>query len=180
MEIDKLNQQQDRLSKDISTYADLIEVKDETIVKLTNQVHENELKSVMNTSVPPSPGGPRCPPAAFHPQTLGVGQHPKMAVGRTSSNGISFDSDRGEFKEFVDVGVQTNEKASTYGPEKRASEHITTSIIESNDSITENDIEKLQDMVTAYEMQNKFLNKEVLELNQLRQQAIDREQKLFM
>ena len=35
-------------------------------------------------------------------------------------------------------------------------------------------------MVTAYEMQNKFLNKEVLELNQLRQQAIDREQKLFM
>ena len=37
-----------------------------------------------------------------------------------------------------------------------------------------------QDMVTAYEMQNKFLNKEVLELNQLRQQAIDREQKLFM
>ena len=38
----------------------------------------------------------------------------------------------------------------------------------------------LQDMVTAYEMQNKFLNKEVLELNQLRQHAIDREQKLFM
>ena len=35
-------------------------------------------------------------------------------------------------------------------------------------------------MVTAYEMQNKFLNKEVLELNQLRQQATDREQKLFM
>ena len=35
-------------------------------------------------------------------------------------------------------------------------------------------------MVTAYEMQNKFLNKEVLELNQLRQHAIDREQKLFM
>ena len=29
-------------------------------------------------------------------------------------------------------------------------------------------------------MQNKFLNKEVLELNQLRQQAIDREQKLFL
>jgi hypothetical protein len=28
--------------------------------------------------------------------------------------------------------------------------------------------------------QNKFLNKEVLELNQLRQQAADREQKLFM
>ena len=40
--------------------------------------------------------------------------------------------------------------------------------------------EGLQDTVTAYEMQNKFLNKEVLELNQLRQQAIDREQKLFL
>ena len=40
--------------------------------------------------------------------------------------------------------------------------------------------EGLQDTVTAYEMQNKFLNREVLELNQLRQQAIDREQKLFL
>ena len=40
--------------------------------------------------------------------------------------------------------------------------------------------EDLQDTVTAYEMQNKFLNKEVLELNNLRQQANDREQKLFM
>ena len=40
--------------------------------------------------------------------------------------------------------------------------------------------EKLQDTVAAYEMQNKFLNKEVLELNQLRTQANDREQKLFM
>ena len=40
--------------------------------------------------------------------------------------------------------------------------------------------EKMQDTVAAYEMQNKFLNKEVLELNQLRQHAIDREQKLFM
>merc|ERR1719350_382970 len=40
--------------------------------------------------------------------------------------------------------------------------------------------ETLQDTVTAFLMQNKFLNKEVLELNQLRQQAIDREQKLFI
>lgn len=40
--------------------------------------------------------------------------------------------------------------------------------------------ESLADTVTAYEMQNKFLNKEVLELNQLRQQAAEREQKLFM
>ena len=34
--------------------------------------------------------------------------------------------------------------------------------------------ETLEDTVMAYEMQNRFLNKEVLELNQLRQQAIDR------
>ena len=40
--------------------------------------------------------------------------------------------------------------------------------------------ETLEDTVTAFQMQNKFLNKEVLELNQLRQQAIDREQKLFI
>ena len=40
--------------------------------------------------------------------------------------------------------------------------------------------EDLADTVTAYEMQNKFLNKEVLELSQLRQQAGDREQKLMM
>ena len=40
--------------------------------------------------------------------------------------------------------------------------------------------ERMQDTVAAYEMQNKFLNKEVLELNQLRTQANDREQKLFM
>ena len=40
--------------------------------------------------------------------------------------------------------------------------------------------ESLQDTVTAFLMQNKFLNKEVLELNQLRQQAMDREQKLFL
>ena len=67
-------------------------------------------------------------------------------------------------------------------------------------SQTDNDKDKehLEDMVTAFQMQNKFLNKvriwnnlletmdikfnfqEVLELNQLRQQAIDREQKLFI
>ena len=31
--------------------------------------------------------------------------------------------------------------------------------------------DSLQDMVSAFLMQNKFLNKEVLELNQLRQQG---------
>ena len=33
--------------------------------------------------------------------------------------------------------------------------------------------DSLQDMVSAFLMQNKFLNKEVLELNQLRQQGIN-------
>lgn len=84
-------------------------MKDEQIVKLTNQVHEIELKNVMNSSVPPSPGGPRTPCRTPLPN-LNI---QKLAIGRTSSNGLSFDSDKGEFKEFVDVGVQTNEKSST-------------------------------------------------------------------
>ena len=75
-----------------------------------------------------------------------------------TSNGLSFDSDRFEFREFVDVASQAS-------LDREASDRAR---------------EDLQDAVTAYEMQNKFLNKEVLELNQLRQQAIDREQKLFM
>ena len=72
---------------------------------------------------------------------------------------FSFDSDKFEFKEFVDQGVQCTELAAV---------------------LVEKEKEGLIDTVTAYEMQNKFLNKEVLELNQLRQQAAEREQKLFM
>ena len=72
---------------------------------------------------------------------------------------FSFDSDRFEFKEFVDQGVQCTELAAV---------------------VVDKEKEGLVDTVTAYEMQNKFLNKEVLELNQLRQQAAEREQKLFM
>ena len=72
---------------------------------------------------------------------------------------FSFDSDRFEFKEFVDQGVQCTELAAV---------------------VVDKEKEGLVDTVTAYEMQNKFLNKEVLELNQLRQQAAEREQRLFM
>ena len=72
---------------------------------------------------------------------------------------FSFDSDKFEFKEFVDQGVQCTELASV---------------------VVDKEKESLADTVTAYEMQNKFLNKEVLELNQLRQQAAEREQRLFM
>ena len=72
---------------------------------------------------------------------------------------FSFDSDKFEFKEFVDQGVQCTELAAV---------------------VVDKEKESLADTVTAYEMQNKFLNKEVLEQNQLRQQAAEREQKLFM
>jgi hypothetical protein len=92
------------------------QVKDESIVRLTNQLHEMELKNVMSLGMsvpPPSPGGPRLPAinnvSAF---TLSAVNN-KMAVHRTNSNGISFDSDKGEFKEFVDVGVQTSDKTNT-------------------------------------------------------------------
>ena len=79
-------------------------VKDESIVKLTNQLHEMELKHVQINSVPPSPRVPHTPVFNFMQ---------KQGIPRTNSNGISFDCDRGEFKEFVDVGVQTSDKAST-------------------------------------------------------------------
>ena len=82
-------------------------------MRLTNQLHELELKNVMTssgTSVPPSPGGPL--KGGGGPGTpLGFGS--RTSVHRTASNGISFDSDKGEFKEFVDVMVQTSEKTNT-------------------------------------------------------------------
>ena len=44
---------------------------------------------------------------------LGLGpRHPSLMRLHSNSNGISFDSDKGEFKEFVDVGSQTNEGKS--------------------------------------------------------------------
>ena len=41
---------------------------------------------------------------------LGLGpKHPSLMRLHSNSNGLSFDSDKGEFKEFIDVGSQTNE-----------------------------------------------------------------------
>ncbi len=122
-------------------------MKDESIVRLTNQLHEMELTSVMVTSMEStnSPGGPNAPV--------------RSAAGKITSNGLSFDSDKFEFREFVDVGSQTGSSTGLDGSSS---------------------FETLRDTVDAYEMQNKFLNKEVLELNQLRQQAADREQKFYM
>jgi len=179
VENDRINQQLEKVQTELTVFRDLLENKDDQIVKLTNQIHEIELKNVMHESVPPSPGGPRTP----HLSNLSL--HKLQLTGRASSNGISFDSDKGEFKEFIDVGSQTRQQTSMHGQEVRASEHVTASLSKdaaSGDGETTSlpDVEKLQDTVTAYEMQNKFLNKEVLELNQLRQQAIDREQKLFI
>ena len=120
IETDRLGQQHERITNDLTMHQDLIQVKDDTIVRLTNQLHEMELQNVMISSVPPSPGGPFSPNAtpfsnakSTPPQVVHkLNMHPKVSALRTSSNGISFDSDKGEFKEFVDVGVQTSEKAS--------------------------------------------------------------------
>jgi hypothetical protein len=99
----------------------LFQAKDESIVRLTNQLHETELSNVMLaatvnnlTSSQTSghlsigtPGTTGCQP----PTTpLGLGpKHPSLMRLHSNSNGISFDSDKGEFKEFIDVGSQTNE-----------------------------------------------------------------------
>ncbi|XP_071749014.1 TBC1 domain family member 2B isoform X3 [Lepeophtheirus salmonis] len=124
--IERQDTELQRERDEISTYQHLLEAKDDSIVRLTNQIHEIELHQAVVSENSPKLG----------------------------SSGISFDSDKFEFKEFVDIGVQTD----LFGKER----------------------EHLLDTVTAYEMQNKFLNKEVLELNQLKQQAIEREQKLFI
>ena len=80
----------------------------------------------------------------------------------------------------------------TSGPELMATSMVSSDDVSSSTNADANlnnngsyagvggEMERLQDTVTAYEMQNRFLNKEVLELNQLRTQATDREQKLFM
>ena len=104
------------LEKELATYGHIIEVKDRSIIKLSNDLHEYDLTQKIEQATPLSGG--------------------------------SF-----VFSEKVSVGSQTD---------------------------IEKQRESLQDTVTAFLMQNKFLNKEVLELNQLRQQAMDREQKLFL
>ena len=105
----------------LKTKKNLFQAKDESIVRLTNQLHETELSNVMLaatvnnlTSSQTSghlsigtPGTTGCQP----PTTpLGLGpKHPSLMRLHSNSNGISFDSDKGEFKEFIDVGSQTNE-----------------------------------------------------------------------
>lgn len=127
---------------------------------MTNQLHEMELSLVVAASTgTPGPLSNNNGPS----HVFGV-DSPKVAK-KFTSNGLSFDSDKFEFREFVDVACQAN-AGSNLGS--------------ANPTMSEKDRESLQDTVTAYEMQNRFLNKEVLELNQLRQHANDREQKLFM
>ena len=126
VEIDRLASQLEKLQTELMTYQDLLSVKDDQIVKLTNQIHELELKNVINTSVPPSPGGPR---------TLSNLSLHKVAVTRTTSNGISFDSDKGEFKEFIDVAVQTNDRSSYVSfhlNDPQFKEHLEASFLSTN------------------------------------------------
>jgi len=122
MEYDQLADKLYKTQQESGTQLQIIEVKDESIVKLSNQLHELELKEKMGVQISP----------------------PLLCNGDTSNI---------FFCEKVCVGTQSD---------------------------LDKQKESLQDTVTAYEMQNKFLNKEVLELNQLRQQANDREQKLFI
>ena len=116
-----------------------------------NQVVAASTVSALDSPLPQQPPG--TPPINFKKTAL------RQCKSQMTSNGLSFDNDRLEFREFVDVGSQTNPGYMSPADKEK---------------------EALQDAVTAYEMQNKFLNKEVLELNHLRQQAGDREQKLFM
>ena len=70
------------------------QTKDETVVRLTHQLHDLELSSVVLASA-----------AAANENSLpSAGSSPNPI--KLTSNGMSFDSDRSEFKEFVDVGVQ--------------------------------------------------------------------------
>ena len=121
MDIEKNEQQLKEnicaLEKELATYVQIVEVKDRSIVKLSNDLHEFDLTQKIEQATPLSGSGTFV------------------------------------FSEKVSVGSQTD---------------------------VEKQKESLQDTVTAFLMQNKFLNKEVLELNQLRQQAMDREQKLFL
>ena len=113
-EVELMQERISKKEKELSTYAHIVEVKDRSIVKLSNDLHEFDLQHKMEQQQQGTP-----------------------LTG--SSSGSQF-----TFCEKVTVGCQTeNEKQK----------------------------ESLQDMVAAFLMQNKFLNKEVLELNQLRQQG---------
>ncbi len=80
------------------------------MVRLTNQVHEMELSNVVASAVlsssSDSPGGPNNP-GSTGPLPL---PHPRPPPMMATSNGISFDSDRFEFREFVAVACQTSDK----------------------------------------------------------------------
>lgn len=90
-------------------YKSLFQTKDESIVRLTNQLHEMELNNVkILSSDSPKP----------------------CKTPKGTSNGLSFDSDKFEFREFVDVACQT----VVVGDKEK---------------------EDLQDTVMAYEMQNR-------------------------
>ena len=108
-----------KTEKELSTYAHIVEVKDMSIVKLSNDLHEFDLNQKIEQQQQATP---------LSVGVAGAGQQQQFV-----------------FCEKVSVGSQTE--------------------------TGEKQKESLQDMVAAFLMQNKFLNKEVLELNQLRQQG---------
>ena len=97
-------------------------MKDESLVRLTNQLHETELSNIMLAATVTNlsnqnPVGVVQVSSATHGQLPSTPsglppKHPGLVRLHSNSNGISFDSDKGEFKEFVDVGSQTNEGKS--------------------------------------------------------------------
>lgn len=120
--IERLNNKIAKHEKELSTYAHIVEVKDRSIIKLSNDLHEFDLNQKIASCSTPASLASAGPAAGGQPGQQFV------------------------FTEKVGVGCQTD---------------------------TEKHKESLQDMVSAFLMQNKFLNKEVLELNQLRQQGFN-------
>ena len=123
-EREKLEDRINKQDQDVSSYLQLIEVKDESIVKLSNKLDELELAvKIDKASSPPIVG-----------EILTFQQNVTSCCSFLLANGSSYFSG---YVEKVGVGSQT-----------------------------ENDKEKehLEDMVTAFQMQNKFLNKVKLQL----------------
>lgn len=71
-----------------------------------------------------------------------------------------------------DDGSETG--GTSYSPSRPDNHRISTSVSEENDADT------LRDSLQAYTLQNRFLNKEILELNHLRTESESRENKLLI
>ena len=108
-----------RQDQDVTSYIQLLEVKDESIVKLSNKLDEMEIAAKIEKAASPPVLGEGSWKLALYP----------LKLFNLLANGSSYFT---AYVEKVAVGSQTD-----------------------NDK----DKEHLEDMVTAFQMQNKFLNK---------------------